>query len=105
MIKVGDKAQFKVIKVSKDERKLGLSVRALKEKAESKEIAKEKVVRKAVVAAPKKKVSVAPKKKETKRVAESTSGIKSALQQALMDHAERMKDDSKPVKKDKKEEK
>jgi small subunit ribosomal protein S1 len=82
ILKVGQTSKFRVIKVSPEERKLGLSLRALKEK----------VVTEEQQPAAKEKAAKAP---ATERVAEPKPAkqreVKSALQQALEEHAARLK--------------
>jgi|SaaInlStandDraft_4_1057021.scaffolds.fasta_scaffold04002_2 small subunit ribosomal protein S1 len=105
IIQVGQKAEFKVIKVSKEDRKLGLSIRALKEKQEVK--APVVVKQKSSVTDAKKTVAgkkTSVRKSNVKATAKATSntsnvGVKSALQKALEEHAERMKEDDKPEEK------
>jgi small subunit ribosomal protein S1 len=95
VVKVGQVAKFKVIKVSPDERKLGLSLRALTEPKEqpektSAEIEQEKTFQEARhaerAARMEAKKTIKPKEQQQ---------AKSSLQQALEAHAAKMKNDDK----------
>jgi predicted RNA-binding protein with RPS1 domain len=82
ILKVGQSSKFRVIKVSPEERKLGLSLRALKEKpVEEQTIVKEKTA----------KASSATEKAATEQPKPKQREVKSALQQALEEHAARLK--------------
>ncbi|MFA5306629.1 MAG: 30S ribosomal protein S1 [Candidatus Babeliales bacterium] len=92
ILKVGQVSKFRVIKVSPEERKLGLSLRALKEKPASdfakastdkEEQSAEKPARSEKARASEKAAAEQPKPKQRE--------IKSALQQALEEHAARLK--------------
>jgi len=91
ILSIGQKAEFKVIKINKDERKLGLSIKALSEKSPPK--AEEKASPKK--AATQKTVSKekAPAKKAEPKKAKPT--MSNSLQQALAEHAARNKKDKK----------
>ncbi len=84
ILQVGQKQEFKVIKVSKEDRKLGLSLRALNDKTP--------VAKPGAKAAPKK----AAKAKEQ---APSTSSLKGSLQQALATHMADDETEGKPAEK------
>ncbi len=93
LLKVGQTAKFKVIKVSPEERKLGLSLKALKEKP-AEEVSKE--------AATEAKTEKAKAPKETKelkefdkKMAKPKEGPKNSLQQALEEHAAKLKNNNK----------
>jgi small subunit ribosomal protein S1 len=83
ILKVGQIAKFRVIKVSPEERKLGLSLRALKEKPAGEE---QPVTREKTAKAPATEKTAAEQPKPAKQ-----REIKSALQQALEEHAARLK--------------
>ncbi|MFA6264064.1 MAG: 30S ribosomal protein S1 [Candidatus Babeliales bacterium] len=83
ILKVGQIAKFRVIKVSPEERKLGLSLRALKEKPAGEE---QPVMREKTAKAPTAEKAAAEQPKPVKQ-----REIKSALQQALEEHAARLK--------------
>lgn len=93
ILKVGQVAKFKVIKVSPEERKLGLSLKALTEPKElpektSEEIEKEKAIQEARRA---EKAARAESKRTAKPKEQQQA--KSSLQQALEAHAAKMKDE------------
>lgn len=96
ILKVGQVAQFKVIKVSAEERKLGLSLKALNEPKEAPQAEKvkdesEKTENHRTERAPaKESKKVAKQQKET-----SAPAAKGSLQQALEAHAAKMKTDKK----------
>ena len=85
ILSIGQKTDFKVIKINKDERKLGLSIKALNEKTPPKTEATAKAV---------------PKKAATKKTAtkgktvpkKTRPNMSNSLQQALAEHAARSKD-------------
>jgi small subunit ribosomal protein S1 len=83
ILKVGQIAKFRVIKVSPEERKLGLSLRALKEKPAGEE---QPIMREKTAKAPAVEKAAAEQPKPVKQ-----REIKSALQQALEEHAARLK--------------
>lgn len=86
ILKVGQTAKFRVIKVSPEERKLGLSLRALKEKpAEEQSAYTQSAPADKPARAEKPKAAAAEQPKPKQRE------IKSALQQALEEHAARLK--------------
>ena len=95
ILKVGQVAKFKVIKVSPEERKLGLSLRALIEPKEQPErpavdVERERAMQEA------KRAEKAARYTEAKKSAPKTKDLpqaKSSLQQALEAHAAKMKSD------------
>ena len=95
ILKVGQVAKFKVIKVSPEERKLGLSLRALIEPKEQPErpavdVERERAMQEA------KRAEKAARYAEAKKSAPKTKDLpqaKSSLQQALEAHAAKMKSD------------
>ncbi|KKQ32374.1 MAG: 30S ribosomal protein S1 [candidate division TM6 bacterium GW2011_GWF2_37_49] len=98
ILKVGQVAQFKVIKVSAEERKLGLSLKALTEpkeapQAEKPKDASEKTDAKKAERAPvKEHKKSAPSKQHQQQSKESSvPAAKGSLQQALEAHAAKMK--------------
>jgi len=92
IIKVGEKATFKIIKVNQEERKLGLSLKALTAPQET--VKEEKEETRATKTAPqatfKKK---APKTESTNNA--SKGSFNNSLQQALAEHAAKQKDNDK----------
>jgi small subunit ribosomal protein S1 len=90
LLKVGQTAKFKVIKVSPEERKLGLSLKALKEKPAEAPAAKEATTEaKAEKAKAPKEVKEI--KEPEKKASKPKEGPKNALQQALEEHAAKLK--------------
>ncbi|MCB9492646.1 MAG: 30S ribosomal protein S1 [Epsilonproteobacteria bacterium] len=93
ILKVGQKATFRIIKVSPEERKLGLSLKepkAQQRTSEGEQVAQESEI----VAKPKQ--TRAPKDDVKKTAAAKTTareGVRGTLQQALEEHAAKMKDD------------
>jgi small subunit ribosomal protein S1 len=90
LLKVGQTAKFKVIKVSPEERKLGLSLKAMKEKpadAPRENNVEEEAVK--VKAEPKK--AAAPRETKEVEKPKAKEPMKNALQQALEEHAARIK--------------
>ncbi|HBS47720.1 TPA: 30S ribosomal protein S1 [Candidatus Dependentiae bacterium] len=89
ILKVGEQVSFKIIKVNQEERKLALSLKALTIPQETKEktVAKEKVVAKEKTTS-----AAAPKKKTAHAEAPAKNGFNNSLQQALADHAAKIKD-------------
>lgn len=90
ILKVGQVSKFRVIKVSPEERKLGLSLRALKEKPAEEQTAyaqttqtDKQAARAERAKAPERVTAEQPKPKQRE--------VKSALQQALEEHAARLK--------------
>ena len=96
ILKVGQTASFRVIKVSAEERKLGLSLKSQREASEQRDTEREARPRSATGSndearkprrAPEERApKAAPAPKET-----STGNLKSSLQQALEEHAARNK--------------
>lgn len=100
ILKVGQVAQFKVIKVSAEERKLGLSLKALNEPKEAPQAEKQSrddtdkaETRKAERAPVKEHKKPAPAKQHSKE--SSAPAAKGSLQQALEAHAAKMKTNKK----------
>jgi small subunit ribosomal protein S1 len=96
VLKVGQVAKFKVIKVSPEERKLGLSLRALIEPKEQPErpavdVERERAMQEARRAEKAARYSEA--KKSAPKMTKDQPQAKSSLQQALEAHAAKMKSD------------
>jgi small subunit ribosomal protein S1 len=92
VLSIGKKTDFKVIKINKDERKLGLSIKALSEKTPIAQPAKTEAKTKA----PQKKAAIKAKpsanKVKTAEHKKARPTMSNSLQQALADHAARNKD-------------
>lgn len=90
VIKVGQASKFRVIKVNQEERKLGLSLKALKEKPV--DLGKEAVEGGAF---PKERKAREPRESRSREEmpmrTKETTPVKNALQQALEDHAAKIK--------------
>ena len=91
VIKVGQASKFRVIKVNQEERKLGLSLKALKEKPV--DLGKEAVEGGAF---PKERKAREPReprmsKEDMPMRTKETTPVKNALQQALEEHAAKIK--------------
>jgi len=87
VLKVGETAKLKVIKVNPDERKLGLSLKAMKEKPAEE---RSEAINREVAAAPRAEKKYADKDMYDKKQARPKES-KNALQQALEEHAAKMK--------------
>ena len=85
VIKVGQTEQFKVIKASKEERKLGLSLKAMQEPA------KKGAPIEQAAKAPEAPRPVERKQKARSENAHSGGSMKTAFQRAFEEHAEKMK--------------
>jgi ribosomal protein S1 len=113
MLKVGQVASFRVIKVSPEERKLGLSLRPMREASAEEATQQESPAEKAPAKEKRERAPQAPKvakapkaaserneaaqpsaKNAAKEAANAGSGLKGTLQQALEEHAARLKNDS-----------
>ena len=113
MLKVGQVASFRVIKVSPEERKLGLSLRPVREASAEEATQQEAPAEKAPAKEKRERAPQAPKvakapkaaserneaaqpsaKNAAKEAANAGSGLKGTLQQALEEHAARLKNDS-----------
>ena len=109
VLKVGQKESFKVIKVNRDERKLGLSLKAIKEPAIQPDSPQEASPVKQAPAA--KKAPSRPAHRKTTRQAAKGPSVRNALQQALQDFkdqstsAKASKEKAKPVEKSDKQNK
>jgi len=87
IVKVGEKMKFKVIKVSKEERKLGLSLKALTETTPRSSVEPKRTYERKV-----------EPKRGSREESSGKSTVKTAMQQAAMqqafeDHAQRLNDD------------
>jgi small subunit ribosomal protein S1 len=105
-VKLGENRQFKVLKVSKDERKLGLSLRALTEPEETlaqeaayaqerQQQQQERTVRAEQQQQQQRRAAVQTEESQQNRSQSFESNMKSSLQQALEQHAEKVRDSEK----------
>ncbi|QQR49766.1 30S ribosomal protein S1 [bacterium] len=98
IIKVGETKEFRIIKVSPEERKLGLSLKPEKvksaptEEEQREEAAVEKIQAKKAAAAAEQQAPRKEKQQQTQQPAQQQSVMKSSLQQALEKHMQ--KDDN-----------
>ncbi len=88
VLKEGETVKFKIIKVNKDDRKLGLSLKALSAPEESKETQKEQSPKEEK----KKKKKNHFSKKTTHKTEKSQSSFNNPLQQALAKHSAKLKE-------------
>lgn len=88
ILAVGEKRQFKVIKINKEERKLGLSLKSLHETTPSSRHQEERPARKA------REQHSRQNRNEREHESKSSSTMSNSLQQALAEHAARIKKDS-----------
>lgn len=95
VLKVGQAAKFKVIKVSPDERKLGLSLRALTEPARPVVEAPKEAPAQQESAEKQQKAKPAPKEHAEPKAKAKEAAPKNALQQALEEHAAKLKNSNK----------
>ncbi|MCK4517154.1 30S ribosomal protein S1 [Candidatus Babeliales bacterium] len=89
IVKVGEKMKFKVIKVSKEERKLGLSLKALTETTPRSSVETKRTYER----------KTEPRRGNREESSGNGSSVKTAMQQAFEDHAQRMNEDKDSEKK------